>query len=680
MLLSPGGGPLAPSCTTIGELDNGGGTVLVETYPVGYWMSGSGRASLNGIYEKSVAGHSEIANNTVAAPDAHAGLNEKTTDAMAAATSISYLNRESRAVLTWVPQGWLLSDSAVECFLQFSTTPLMVHASHWSKVDGCDDSPPTEVVALLDEGALQDLKAAKLAHEEMLRRANALLTHQPATPPPGSTPWRVVHTRVVVREQPSTSARAIGFRSGGERVHGGEMLGDWLHVHPAPGQHDVAGWMLVNGASVGLGVLLECHHAALCLSLTDDRECDWESVAKLAGGKGDWSRGSDADDGAGGADGGNSDDGGGSSDDDDGGSDDGGSNEEAGGRGRDERVERIRELQAELFAEDVDVDSTLLEQMLRHRWTEEEIEDFFSSGGCTRPRSRKSSRRRQPRGGGGSSEADTDGARSGHDAAAGCAGDGRSDACGSVDERPLERGRLWKEEGNRAFSRARWQVAEHSYTRALEVLVRGEAAVDSGGAGEVPWLRATVMCNRSAARRLRRNLEGSLRDASEVLLQYPAYYKAAFRRAVALFELERYPEARHAFEQCLRLDNHNGSLMPWIARLHERLRAPPGRLLYSLLDVPSDCTEAVLKRGYKMQSLRCHPDRVRAPSGGCAGTAGFQELQRAYECLRDPTSRELYDYGGAEYQQLVRASYFPDPVFRPFRTPPQQSGMYDPCD
>eukprot|EP00930_Biecheleria_cincta_P069464 TRINITY_DN57201_c0_g1_i1.p1 TRINITY_DN57201_c0_g1~~TRINITY_DN57201_c0_g1_i1.p1 ORF type:complete len:1374 (-),score=273.72 TRINITY_DN57201_c0_g1_i1:412-4533(-) len=73
--------------------------------------------------------------------------------------------------------------------------------------------------------------------------------------------WRVVHTRVIIRKESSTSAGILGYHSQGKVVDG-TLLYDhgkpWLRIDyemPVGGKCD--GFMLIDGASVGLGTLLE---------------------------------------------------------------------------------------------------------------------------------------------------------------------------------------------------------------------------------------------------------------------------------------------------------------------------------------------------------------------------------------------------------------------------------------
>lgn len=88
--------------------------------------------------------------------------------------------------------------------------------------------------------------------------------------------------------------------------------------------------------------------------------------------------------------------------------------------------------------------------------------------------------------------------------------------------------------------------------------------------------------------------------------------------------------------------------------------------LYDLLRVKSEATQAEITKSYRALALLLHPDKVaqklqREESAGDAGrnkggksfedlkeeaTKHFQELQAAYEVLKDPRRRKLYDETG----------------------------------
>jgi len=69
-----------------------------------------------------------------------------------------------------------------------------------------------------------------------------------------------------------------------------------------------------------------------------------------------------------------------------------------------------------------------------------------------------------------------------------------------------------------------------------------------------------------------------------------------------------------------------------------------GKDYYALLDVPRDADGETIKKAYRVLAMRYHPDR----NAEADAEERFKEVTEAYEVLRDPGKRELYDrYGEA---------------------------------
>lgn len=62
---------------------------------------------------------------------------------------------------------------------------------------------------------------------------------------------------------------------------------------------------------------------------------------------------------------------------------------------------------------------------------------------------------------------------------------------------------------------------------------------------------------------------------------------------------------------------------------------------YDVLGVAREATEDELKRAYRKQALRLHPDKN--PGREAEATADFQLVQAAYAVLSDPQERAWYD-------------------------------------
>lgn len=76
---------------------------------------------------------------------------------------------------------------------------------------------------------------------------------------------------------------------------------------------------------------------------------------------------------------------------------------------------------------------------------------------------------------------------------------------------------------------------------------------------------------------------------------------------------------------------------------------------YALLDVPRDADEATLKKAYRKLAMRFHPDRN---GGDREAEARFKQVTEAYEVLRDPEKRAVYDrYGEAGLKRGAGAAY-----------------------
>lgn len=87
--------------------------------------------------------------------------------------------------------------------------------------------------------------------------------------------------------------------------------------------------------------------------------------------------------------------------------------------------------------------------------------------------------------------------------------------------------------------------------------------------------------------------------------------------------------------------------------------------LYEVLCLESSCTENVgfedIKKAYRKMALQYHPD-VCPPSMKEESTKRFLEVQKAYETLSNPISRQNYDYELGLGDDYVKRVHFSDEV------------------
>eukprot|EP00197_Chlamydomonas_leiostraca_P011154 CAMPEP_0202861290 /NCGR_PEP_ID=MMETSP1391-20130828/2745_1 /ASSEMBLY_ACC=CAM_ASM_000867 /TAXON_ID=1034604 /ORGANISM="Chlamydomonas leiostraca, Strain SAG 11-49" /LENGTH=114 /DNA_ID=CAMNT_0049540657 /DNA_START=164 /DNA_END=504 /DNA_ORIENTATION=- len=90
-------------------------------------------------------------------------------------------------------------------------------------------------------------------------------------------------------------------------------------------------------------------------------------------------------------------------------------------------------------------------------------------------------------------------------------------------------------------------------------------------------------------------------------------------------------------------------LQPVDAQGRRRQQAPkptPSRDFYKILGVDRGADDATIKKAYRKQALKWHPDRN--PDNKAGAEDKFKDVAAAYEVLADPDKRKLYDAYGEE--------------------------------
>jgi len=179
------------------------------------------------------------------------------------------------------------------------------------------------------------------------------------------------------------------------------------------------------------------------------------------------------------------------------------------------------------------------------------------------------------------------------------------------------------------------------YTDALERVGESE---DEGKGGQ---LRATLLSNRATTLVKLSRYDDALVDTDASLLLQPGSFKALRTRARIRLHNDQYEDAiadfRSALEQA-EFESADGdvrALRGELKRAEAALKRSKTKDYYKILGVARDCNEADIKKGYRRESLKHHPDK-----GG--DEEKFKLVVEAHAVLSDPQRRERYDLGDDE--------------------------------
>ncbi|KIJ21013.1 hypothetical protein PAXINDRAFT_165811 [Paxillus involutus ATCC 200175] len=198
-----------------------------------------------------------------------------------------------------------------------------------------------------------------------------------------------------------------------------------------------------------------------------------------------------------------------------------------------------------------------------------------------------------------------------------------------------------KEEGNTAFKSGKLQEATTLYTECLDRI--GEAA-EEGKGGQI---RATLLSNRATTLVKLERYDDALSDTEDSLSLVPTSFKALRTRARINLHLEKFDAAVADFRSSIEYaESENAqadarSLKTELKKAEAALKRSKTKDYYKILGVPRDCSEADIKKAYRRESLKHHPDK-----GG--DEEKFKLLVEAHAVLSDPQRRERYDMGEDE--------------------------------
>jgi DnaJ family protein C protein 7 len=200
-----------------------------------------------------------------------------------------------------------------------------------------------------------------------------------------------------------------------------------------------------------------------------------------------------------------------------------------------------------------------------------------------------------------------------------------------------------KEDGNTAFKAGNLQDAVDKYSECLERI--GEAEEECNG-GQI---RATLLSNRATTLFKLQRYEDALSDTEASLLLSPNSFKALRTRARIKLHLEDLDACVADFHSAIQQAQTEGSatdadvraLRAELKKAEAALKRSKTKDYYKILGVSRDCSESDVKKAYRRESLKHHPDK-----GG--DEEKFKLVAEANAVLSDTRRRERYDLGEDE--------------------------------
>ena len=168
-----------------------------------------------------------------------------------------------------------------------------------------------------------------------------------------------------------------------------------------------------------------------------------------------------------------------------------------------------------------------------------------------------------------------------------------------------------KEEGNVAFKGGRLSEAAQKYGEALDRIGSEDR---EGGGGQI---RAMLLSNRATTLVKLGRYEDALADTEASLELNATSFKALRTRARINLHLEKFDTAiadfnaaieQAGFENC---DADVRALRAELKKAEIALKRSKTKDYYKILGVSRDCSDADIRKAYRRESLKHHPDKVR---------------------------------------------------------------------
>ncbi|XP_065655341.1 dnaJ homolog subfamily C member 7 isoform X2 [Hydra vulgaris] len=210
--------------------------------------------------------------------------------------------------------------------------------------------------------------------------------------------------------------------------------------------------------------------------------------------------------------------------------------------------------------------------------------------------------------------------------------------------------------GNNAFRDQKYTEACDFYTNALKVDPLNVSA------------NSKIYCNRATVNYKLGQIENSIKDSTSAIELDPTYLKAYLRRAKCYMDTEKFQEAVNDYEKICKMD-HSADNRNLLKEAKLELKKSKRKDYYKILGIPKSAQEADIKKAYRKEALKHHPDRHSNSTDEEKKKEEiiFKEIGEAYSVLSDPQKKQRYDSGqDLEECGMDMGGFDPNLIFQTF--------------
>lgn len=207
----------------------------------------------------------------------------------------------------------------------------------------------------------------------------------------------------------------------------------------------------------------------------------------------------------------------------------------------------------------------------------------------------------------------------------------------------IKRLKKLKDTGNEYFKKGDYEQALETYNKAMEVDPNNKA------------VNSKLFYNRALARSKQREADPEkaeardklvVKDCNEALKLNDGYVKAYKKRAACYQNLDMHDEAVRDFEKIKQLEPTQQAAQD-VRQAKQKQKMAARKDYYKILGISKDANQNEIKKAYRKQAMKHHPDRHSAGTeeDKIEAEKKFKDVNESFSVLSDETKKSRYDNG-----------------------------------